>query len=74
MLFITVWLGMSDLSMSILMFSKNKEGLRAMVKIVAQVIAGVVVGLTISFSSDIVVREKVLRRSGYSYHHDNTGR
>ncbi len=45
-----------------------------MVKIVAQVIAGVVVGLTISFSSDIVVREKVLRRSGYSYHHDNTGR
>jgi len=65
MLFITVWLGMVGfIDDYIKVFKKNKDGLRAMVKIVAQVIAGVVVGLTIHFSSDIVVREKVLDDQG----------
>lgn len=65
MLFITIWLGIVGfVDDYIKVFKKNKEGLRAMFKVVAQVIAGVVVGLTLHFSDDIVVRERLLDDQG----------
>ncbi|MBN1158878.1 MAG: phospho-N-acetylmuramoyl-pentapeptide-transferase [Bacteroidales bacterium] len=65
MLFITVWLGMIGfLDDYIKVFKKNKSGLRGKFKVFAQIIAGLVVGLTLHFSDDIVVREKVLNEKG----------
>jgi phospho-N-acetylmuramoyl-pentapeptide-transferase len=65
MLFITIWLGfVGFVDDYIKVFRKNKEGLRGKFKIFAQVIAGIVVGLTLHFSNDIVAREKVLDRQG----------
>jgi phospho-N-acetylmuramoyl-pentapeptide-transferase len=65
MLFITIWLGLIGfLDDYIKVFKKNKQGLRGKFKIVAQIIAGIVVGLTLHFSNDIVAREKILDSSG----------
>jgi phospho-N-acetylmuramoyl-pentapeptide-transferase len=65
MLFITIWLGFTGfVDDYIKVFKKNKQGLRGTFKIVAQVIAGIVVGLTLHFSDNIVAREKVLDRNG----------
>lgn len=65
MLFITLWLGMVGfVDDYIKVFKKNKQGLRGTFKIIAQVIAGIVVGLTLHFHDDIVAREKVLDRNG----------
>jgi phospho-N-acetylmuramoyl-pentapeptide-transferase len=65
MLFITIWLGfVGFVDDYIKVFRKNKEGLRGKFKIFAQVIAGIVVGLTLHFSNDIVAREKVLDKQG----------
>jgi phospho-N-acetylmuramoyl-pentapeptide-transferase len=65
MLFITIWLGFTGfVDDYIKVFKKNKEGLRGAFKIVAQVVAGLVVGLTLHFSDNILVREKVLNREG----------
>jgi phospho-N-acetylmuramoyl-pentapeptide-transferase len=65
MLFITLWLGLVGfIDDYIKVFKKNKEGIRAMFKVVAQIIAGVVVGLTLHFSDEVVVREKVLDDKG----------
>jgi phospho-N-acetylmuramoyl-pentapeptide-transferase len=65
MLFITVWLGfIGFIDDYIKVFKKNKEGLRGKFKVFAQIIAGIVVGLTLHLSSDIVAREKVLDRRG----------
>ena len=65
MLFITVWLGLIGfIDDYIKVFKKNKQGLRAMFKVVAQIIAGIVVGLSLHFSDDIVMREKVLDEKG----------
>ncbi len=65
MLFITIWLGLVGfVDDYIKVFRKNKEGLRGKFKIIAQVIAGIVVGLTLHFSDDIVARENVLNRDG----------
>ncbi len=65
MLFITVWLGtVGFIDDYIKVFKKNKQGLRGKFKVIAQIIAGVVVGLTLHFSDDIVAREKVLDASG----------
>jgi len=64
-LFITVWLGfIGFIDDYIKVFKKNKEGLRGKFKVLAQIIAGIVVGLTLHFNDDIVVREKVLDREG----------
>ena len=63
MLFITIWLGLVGfVDDYIKVFRKNKEGLRGKFKIFAQIIAGIVVGLTLHFNDDIVAREKVLDR------------
>jgi len=65
MLFITIWLGLIGfIDDYIKVFKKNKEGLRGKFKVFAQIIAGIVVGLTLHFSDDIVAREKVLDRQG----------
>ena len=65
MLFITIWLGFTGfIDDYIKVFKKNKEGLRGTFKIIAQVVAGLVVGLTLHFSDSFLVREKVLNREG----------
>jgi len=45
-------------------YRKNKRGLRGKFKIAGQIIIGLIVGLTLHFSKDIVVREKVLNEKG----------
>ena len=65
MIFITVWLGfIGFMDDYIKVFKKNKEGLRGKFKVFAQIIAGIVVGLTLHFNDDIVAREKVLDMQG----------
>jgi phospho-N-acetylmuramoyl-pentapeptide-transferase len=58
MLVSTVWLGALGFADDyIKVFKKDKEGLKGKFKIVAQVGLGLIVGLTIYFNSEIVVRE-----------------
>lgn len=58
MLVSTVWLGALGFADDyIKVFKKDKEGLKGKFKIVAQVGLGLIVGLTIYFSPEIVVRE-----------------
>src|SRR5512133_2455357 len=65
MLFITVWLGfIGFIDDYIKVFKKNKQGLRGWFKVIAQIIAGVVVGLALHFSNEIVSREQVLDANG----------
>ena len=62
MLVSTLWLGfIGGLDDYIKVFRHNKEGLKGGFKIVGQVGLGVIVGLTMWLSEDIVVREKVTR-------------
>ncbi|MBN8650956.1 MAG: phospho-N-acetylmuramoyl-pentapeptide-transferase [Cytophagales bacterium] len=54
----TIWLGMIGfLDDYIKVFKKNKEGLAGRFKIVGQVTIGLVVGLTLYFNDNVVVRE-----------------
>lgn len=56
----TAWLGfIGFLDDYIKVFKKNKKGLAARFKILGQVVLGLVIGLTIFFDEDIVVREKI---------------
>jgi phospho-N-acetylmuramoyl-pentapeptide-transferase len=65
MLFITIWLGsVGFIDDYIKVFKKNKQGLRGKFKIFAQIIAGIVVGLTLHFNDHIVARENVLDKQG----------
>lgn len=58
MLVTTVWLGtIGFLDDYIKVFKKNKEGLKGKFKIVGQVGLGLIVGLTMYISPDIVIRE-----------------
>lgn len=60
MLISTVWLGLLGFADDyIKVFKKDKEGLKGKFKIVAQVGLGLIVGLTIYFSPEIVVRENM---------------
>ncbi|RLD81976.1 MAG: phospho-N-acetylmuramoyl-pentapeptide-transferase [Bacteroidetes bacterium] len=60
MLFTTVWLGMIGFADDyIKVFKKNKKGLAGKYKVIGQVILGLVVGLTMYFNEDIVIREKI---------------
>jgi len=60
MLFATIWLGfIGFLDDYIKVFKKNKEGLAGRFKILGQVIAGIVIGGTLYFSNDVVIREKL---------------
>jgi len=60
MLLTTVWLGMIGfLDDYIKIFKKNKEGLAGRFKIAGQIILGLVVGITLFFSDDVIIMEKV---------------
>ena len=68
MLVSTLWLGcIGFLDDYIKVFKKDKEGLQGKFKIVGQVGIGLIVGLTLYLSNDVVIRENVSR-----IHHDNT--
>ena len=59
MLFTTVWLGMIGFADDyIKVFRKDKKGLPGKFKILGQIILGLVIGLVMFFSNDIVIREK----------------
>ncbi len=59
MIFTTVWLGLIGfLDDYIKVFKKNKNGLAGRFKIIGQIGLGLIVGLTIFFNQDIVVRIK----------------
>lgn len=60
MLFTTIWLGIIGFADDyIKVFKKNKKGLSGKSKIIAQVVLGLVVGLTMYFNENIVIREKI---------------
>src|SRR5690554_7807589 len=54
----TVWLGgIGFLDDYIKVFRKNKEGLAGRFKIIGQVVIGIVVGVTLIYHQDVVIRE-----------------
>jgi phospho-N-acetylmuramoyl-pentapeptide-transferase len=60
MLLTTVWLGtMGFLDDYIKIFKKSKDGLAGKFKSIGQVGLGVIVGLTLFFSKDVIIEEKV---------------
>ncbi len=60
MLITTVWLGLIGfLDDYIKIFRKNKEGLAGKFKIAGQIVLGIIVGLTLFFSSEVKIAEKV---------------
>lgn len=60
MLVTTIWLGIIGyLDDYIKVFKKNKEGLRGKFKIIGQVGLGLIVGLTLYLSSDVMIRERI---------------
>jgi phospho-N-acetylmuramoyl-pentapeptide-transferase len=60
MLLTTVWLGLIGfLDDYIKIFRKNKEGLAGRFKIIGQIGLGLIVGLTLFFSDDVIITEKV---------------
>ncbi len=59
MLFTTLWLGMIGFTDDyIKVFKKNKKGLSGKYKIIGQIVLGLIVGMTMFFSKDVVIREK----------------
>ncbi len=55
----TLWLGfIGFLDDYIKVFKKNKEGLRKRTKLTGQVVLGLIVGSTLYFHPDVVIREK----------------
>jgi len=64
MLFTTIWLGMIGfIDDYIRVFKKKKSGLSGKYKILGQIVLGLVVGLTMYFSDQIVIREKISEHS-----------
>ncbi len=62
LLFSTVWLGLIGFADDyIKVFMKNKEGLHGRFKIIGQVILGLIVGVTMWFSPEVVMRENMLQ-------------
>ncbi|HRZ98811.1 MAG TPA: phospho-N-acetylmuramoyl-pentapeptide-transferase [Paludibacter sp.] len=60
MIFTTIWLGLIGFADDyIKVFKKNKEGLSGRFKIIGQVGLGLIVGLTMYLSPDIVIRENI---------------
>jgi phospho-N-acetylmuramoyl-pentapeptide-transferase len=60
MLLTTIWLGfIGFVDDYIKIFKKNKEGLAARFKITGQIILGLIVGLTLFLSRDVIIMEKV---------------
>jgi phospho-N-acetylmuramoyl-pentapeptide-transferase len=60
MIFTVVWLGfIGFMDDYIKVFRKNKNGLKGKYKILAQVILGIIVGVVMFFSDQIVIKEKL---------------
>jgi phospho-N-acetylmuramoyl-pentapeptide-transferase len=60
MLITTLWLGLIGfLDDYIKVFKKNKEGLAGRFKIAGQIVLGIIVGLTLFFSNEVKIAEKV---------------
>jgi phospho-N-acetylmuramoyl-pentapeptide-transferase len=60
MLLTTIWLGfIGFVDDYIKVFRKNKEGLAGKFKILGQVVLGLIVGLSLYFSKDAIIRENV---------------
>jgi phospho-N-acetylmuramoyl-pentapeptide-transferase len=60
MILTTLWLGfIGFMDDYIKVFRKNKEGLAARSKVAGQIILGIIVGLTLYFSKDVIIMEKV---------------
>jgi phospho-N-acetylmuramoyl-pentapeptide-transferase len=60
MLITTIWLGLIGfLDDYIKIFKKNKEGLAGRFKIAGQIVLGIIVGLTLFFSNEVRIVEKV---------------
>jgi phospho-N-acetylmuramoyl-pentapeptide-transferase len=60
MLITTLWLGLIGfLDDYIKIFKKNKEGLAGRFKIAGQIVLGIIVGLTLFFSNEVRIAEKV---------------
>jgi phospho-N-acetylmuramoyl-pentapeptide-transferase len=60
MMLTTIWLGLIGfLDDYIKVFKKNKEGLAARFKIAGQIGLGLIVGITLFFSDDVIIMEKV---------------
>lgn len=49
-------------------FRKNKAGLKSKVKVMGQMLLGLIVGLTLWLNDDVVVREKVKHENGEPYY------
>ena len=65
MIVTTIWLGVLGFSDDyIKVFRKDKEGLKGKFKIIAQLGLGLIVGMTMFLSDDIVVRENIETRVG----------
>lgn len=65
MIITTIWLGtLGFLDDYIKIFKKNKEGLHGKFKIIGQVGLGLIVGLTLYYSPDVVIRENIEIRNG----------
>src|SRR5574344_1360295 len=59
MIFTTIWLGLLGFSDDyIKVFKKNKKGLSGKLKILGQAILGIIVGIVMFVSPDIVIKEK----------------
>lgn len=68
MLFVTLWLFMIGfLDDYIKVFKKNKEGLQAKTKLAGQIVAGLVVAITLMYNRHVVIRlsESEAQTSGY---------
>lgn len=60
MLVATIWMGLIGfLDDYIKVFKKNKQGLRGKFKVIGQVGLGLIVGLTLYFSDDVMIRERI---------------
>jgi len=60
MLVATIWMGMIGfVDDYIKVFKKDKKGLRGKFKVIGQVGLGLIVGLTLYFSDDVMIRERI---------------
>ena len=61
LLFTTLWLGLIGfIDDYIKIFKKNKKGLKGKFKIIGQIFLGFVVGLTLYFHPDVIIKDQVL--------------
>ena len=71
MLVSTVWLGtIGFLDDYIKVFKKNKEGLKGKFKVIGQVGIGLIVGATLYFNNDVVVKERISTSGQSAYTND----